>query len=261
MRREESILTYGAAGVLLMSGVLVQFVRQPAEKPRERSIPVMVTGSEDHPVPVVAEGRLLGRPESSEVTVISPEFGKPLWMGPPVPVFEGPRPPNFVGYSSIRQVAVPRGGVELLSKKALVTSSDPAPLGELSMITDGEKEGDDGYFVDLLPFHQWVQIDLGKSREVWLVWMWHYHKRSAMYKDVIIQISDDPSFREARTVFNNDYDDTSGMGKGTDESWMETSLGHPVKVSGVRGRYVRIHSNGRDIDGTNQWIEVEVYGR
>ena len=46
---------------------------------------------------------------------------------------------------------VPKGTV-LLSVKKTVTSSDMQPvIGELDMITDGEKAGGDGYFVELGP--------------------------------------------------------------------------------------------------------------
>ena len=58
---------------------------------------------------------------------------------------------------------VPKGTV-LLSLKKKVTSSDSQPvIGELDMITDGEKGGGDGFFVELGPTPQWVQIDLGAS--------------------------------------------------------------------------------------------------
>lgn len=43
--------------------------------------------------------------------------------------------------------------------------------------------------------------------------------------------------------------------------WVDTNHGHAIHVSGIRGRYVRLWSNGRNIDDTNQWIEVEVYGK
>ena len=45
----------------------------------------------------------------------------------------------------------PKGTV-LLSAKKTVTASDMQPvIGELDMITDGEKEGGDGYFIELGP--------------------------------------------------------------------------------------------------------------
>ena len=51
-----------------------------------------------------------------------------------------------------------------LDKK--VTSSDDAPvIGELAMVTDGDKEGADGSYVELGPDKQWVQIDLGAAAD------------------------------------------------------------------------------------------------
>ena len=52
-------------------------------------------------------------------------------------------------------------GTKLLSLKKPVTSSDTAPvIGEIGFVTDGEKSGEDGYFVEFGPGKQWVQIDL-----------------------------------------------------------------------------------------------------
>ena len=190
---------------------------------------------------------------------IKPEMPKPLFAGTPLP--DSNPPPNLdkSGKPTL-EVAVP-AGVSLLSKGKPVTCSDPAPLGELSWITDGEKQGDDGYFVDILPLKQWVQIDLGESKEVHLIWLWHFHKQAVIYKDVVVQVSDDPEFKTSTTVFNNDFDNSSGFGVGADQSWVETNNGRPIPVAGVKGRYVRLYSNGRSIDDTNQYIEVEVYGK
>ena len=53
-------------------------------------------------------------------------------------------------------------GTRKLSEGATVTASDEAPIiGELAMVTDGDKEGADGSFVEFGPGVQWVQIDLG----------------------------------------------------------------------------------------------------
>ncbi|HEX2747331.1 MAG TPA: hypothetical protein VHM91_04960, partial [Verrucomicrobiales bacterium] len=190
---------------------------------------------------------------------IKPEMPKPLFAGTPLP--DSNPPPNLdkSGKPTL-EVAVPEG-VSLLSKGKPVTCSDPAPLGELSWITDGEKQGDDGYFVDILPLKQWVQIDLGESKEVHLIWLWHFHKQAVIYKDVVVQVSDDPEFKTSTTVFNNDFDNSAGFGVGADQSWVETNNGRPIPVAGVKGRYVRLYSNGRSIDDTNQYIEVEVYGK
>ena len=131
----------------------------------------------------------------------------------------------------------------------------------LKLITDGDKEGDDGFFADLMPGKQWVQIDLGESKEIWLIWLWHFHKQAVIYRDVVVQVSDDPEMKNATVVYNNDFDNSAEFGVGQDQSWVETNNGRAMPVKGVKGRYVRLWSNGRNIDDMNQYIEVEVYGR
>ena len=91
---------------------------------------------------------------------------------------------------------VPKGTV-LLSLKKKVTSSDSQPvIGQLDMITDGEKGGGDGFFVELGPMPQWVQIDLGASRPLHAILMWHYHSQARVYRDVVVQVSDDAGLQE-----------------------------------------------------------------
>jgi len=192
---------------------------------------------------------------------IKPDMPKPLFAGTPIP--DNNPPPNLedpTKNKAILEREVPEG-VSLVSKGKPVTCSDSAPLGELKWITDGDKNGDDGYFVDILPGKHWVQIDLGVSKEIHLIWVWHYHKVAAIYKDVVVQISDDPEFKASTTVFNNDFDNSSGFGVGADKSWIETNHGRSMPVNGVKGRYVRLWSNGRNVDDTNHYIEVEVYGK
>jgi len=84
---------------------------------------------------------------------------KPMFIGTPTNI----RSPNLekVTGKSRPPFYVPQGTV-LLSAKKKVTSSDNAPvIGELDMITDGEKSGGDGFFVELGPATHWVQVDLG----------------------------------------------------------------------------------------------------
>ena len=114
---------------------------------------------------------------------------------------------------------MPKGTV-LLSPKKKVTSSDNAPvIGELDMITDGEKSGGDGFFVELGPATQWVQVDLGASRPLYAILVWHYHSQARVYRDVVVQVSDDPAFKTGvTTVFNNDHDNSSKLGAGPTRS-------------------------------------------
>ena len=154
-------------------------------------------------------------------------------------------------------------GVALLSQNKQVTASDDEPmLGTLEMITDGDKVGDEDSFVELFMEQQHVQIDLEGQHEIYAIVVWHNHDSPVIYKDVVIQISDDPEFGEAvETVFNNDQDDSGGLGAGTDREYVETYEGMLLPVKGVKGRYVRLYSSGNTDDEMNRYVEVEIYGK
>jgi hypothetical protein len=154
-------------------------------------------------------------------------------------------------------------GTTLLSKDKKVTSSDDFPIiGELSLITDGEKEAGEGYFVELMDGTQWIQIDLEKSNPLYAVVIWHFHGQKRVYSDVIVQVSDDPEFKTGvTTLYNNDYDNSSKMGKGANPPYVETRYGLLVNGKGTKGRYVRCYSRGNSSNDMNHYTEVEVYGK
>jgi hypothetical protein len=156
---------------------------------------------------------------------------------------------------------VPKG-TKLLSLKKAVTSSDMQPvIGELSFISDGEKAGEDGYFVELGPGKQWVQIDLGASSTIAAVLVWHYHSQARVYRDVVVQIADDKDFlKGVTTIYNNDHDNTSGLGIGKDKEYIETNEGRLIDARGAKGRFVRLYSSGNTSNDMNHYVEVEVYG-
>lgn len=157
---------------------------------------------------------------------------------------------------------IPRGCTNLALGKP-VSASDPNPvIGELAYLTDGDKDGDEGYEVELAPGAQWIQIDLGESAEIHAIALWHYHRQKRVYHDVVILVSDDPAFAKgAVVVFNNDFDDTLKFGRGEDRLYVETRAGKLVPVNGARGRYVRFYSRGNTSDGSNHYIEAEIYGK
>ncbi len=151
-----------------------------------------------------------------------------------------------------------------IAKGKKVTSSDDFPLiGEVELITDGDKEAAEGSYVEIQNGMQWVQIDLEKSAEIFAIAVWHYHSQERAYKDVIIQVSDDPTFaKDVKTVFNNDHDNSAKKGKGENKAYVETNLGKLVVTAPtVKGRYVRLWSNGNTSNDMNHYIEVEVFGR
>ena len=163
--------------------------------------------------------------------------------------------------SKAPQIQVP-AGTSLLSKGKPVTASDDFPIiGDLPYITDGEKEAGEGYFLELANGLQWVQIDLEQEAAIQALWVWHYHSQRRAYHDVIIQISNDPTFATGvTTVFNNDFDNSASLGTGSDSPYIETQYGLLVPVAGVKGRYIRLYSQGNTSNDMNHYIEVEVFG-
>jgi len=160
-------------------------------------------------------------------------------------------------------IMVPVGCDKLLSLNCKVTSSDSDPIiGELAYITDGDKEHDAATYVELGPQTQWVQIDLGKEREIWGACIWHYHGEVRVYRDVIVQISNDADFIDGVvTVFNNDHDNSSKQGVGKDKEYIETREGRPFSIDAVKGRYVRFYSRGNTSNEMNHYTEIEIYGK
>lgn len=187
------------------------------------------------------------------------ELPKPLFVGTPVPI----QLPNLEApVAGKRAELMVPAGTTLLSRGKTVTSSDSAPIiGELSFVTDGDKSGTDGTYVEIGPGVQWMQVDLGAAANIAAVAVWHYHSQARVYHDVIVQISDDPEFKKGvHTIYNNDSDNSAKIGKGSDAAYIETYQGRIIEAKGSKGRYVRLSSNGNTSDELNHYCEVEVYG-
>jgi hypothetical protein len=163
--------------------------------------------------------------------------------------------------SKAPELMVP-AGTELLSKGKTVTSSDDFPIiGDVSYVTDGEKDAGEGYFLELSNGLHWVQIDLEQEAAIQAIWLWHFHSQRRAYHDVVIQVSNDPEFATGvTTVYNNDFDNSASLGAGNDAPYIETQYGLLVPVAGVKGRYVRLYSQGNTSNDMNHYIEVEVFG-
>ena len=88
------------------------------------------------------------------------------------------------------------------------------------------------------------------------------HKKARVYKNVIVQVSSDPDFIiGVETLFNNDHDNSCGLGVGEDLHYVETHEGKLIDARGVHGQYVRLFSDGNTYNELNHYIEVEVYGK
>jgi hypothetical protein len=197
---------------------------------------------------------------AADKVAIPLELPKPLFVGTPTPI----QLPNLEKPTGVKRpdFLAPAGTV-LLSRGKKVTASDEYPvIGELDFVTDGDKSGGDGAYVEFGPGLQWVQIDLGASHTLHAIVVWHFHAQARAYHDVIVQTSDDPQFKSGvRTLFNNDSDNSAKIGTGKDKAYIETYEGRLVDAAGTKARYVRLYSNGNTSDELNHYVEVEVFGQ
>jgi hypothetical protein len=242
-----------SVAVLLALCLLVPSCKKQADgdQAKEADKPACCTAKQDTPDKVASA--------ASELVPLDIKLPRPMFVGTPinanVPNMEkplgGPRPPFYA----------PAGTTNVAAGKP-VSSSDTAPIiGDLAMVTDGDKEAADGSYIELCPFLQHVTIDLGAKHDIYAVVLWHYHKQGWVFFDVVVQVSDDPDFVNAQTIFNNDNDNSSGLGVGQDMNYVETNEGKLIDAKGVQGRYVRCYSAGNNVSDMNNYVEVEVYGK
>jgi hypothetical protein len=199
-------------------------------------------------------------PSDVELAPIEIELPKPMFVGTPQPA----KLPNLEKpLGKDRPPFLAPVGTKNVARGKPVTSSDEMPIiGELEYITDGDKEASEGSYVELGPGLQYVTIDLEAEYEIYAVVVWHYHKQGHVYFDVVVQVADDPDFiTNVKAIFNNDIDNSAGLGVGKDMHYVETNEGKLIDAKGVHGRYVRLHSSGNHVNDMNHYIEVEVYGK
>lgn len=154
---------------------------------------------------------------------------------------------------------IAKGAKNVASGKEVTSSVRPF-TGELSQITDGKKEAFDYDTVEMKKGTQWVQVDLGEPYKIEAIALWHDHRYIQVEHDVIVQVSDDPEFKTGvTTLFNNDTDNSSGQGVGTDREYFERHYGKVIDGKGVKARYVRGYTKGSHLSALNCWQEIEVY--
>ena len=213
--------------------------KQPAEQPKE---------------PAEASG-------GGDLEPIKIDLPNAVFEGTPEPRRYGTHVEKLLGKARPPFMA-PKGTTNVALKKPVRGSDEFPIIGELKLITDGDKEALDGSFVELGPGRQYVQIDLGAEYNIYAVVIWHRHQEPRVYHDIVVQACSDPDFiTDVKTVFNNDYDNSSGLGIGENLERIETNEGHLIDAKGVKGRYVRCYSNGNTTNDLNHYIEVEVYGK
>lgn len=197
--------------------------------------------------------------QESKLVPIKLELPKPMFIGTPqnlnVKNLQKPlgKPrPAFLAPVGTKNVAL---------GKTIYSSEDFPVIGEIEMITDGDKNAAEGSFVELGPFLQDVTIDLEENYKMFAIVFWHYHKQARVYFDVVVQTADNKNMTEnVHTLFNNDMDNSAGFGVGKDMHYVETSEGKLLDAKGVTGRFVKLYSRGNTNNDLNHYIEVAVYG-
>ena len=197
--------------------------------------------------------------QESKLVPIKLELPKPMFIGTPqnlnVKNLQKPlgKPrPAFLAPVGTKNVAL---------GKTIYSSDDFPVIGEIEMITDGDKNAAEGSFVELGPFLQDVTIDLEENYKMFAIVFWHYHKQARVYFDVVVQTADNKDMTEnVHTLFNNDMDNSAGFGVGKDMHYVETSEGKLLDAKGVTGRFVKLYSRGNTNNDLNHYIEVAVYG-
>ncbi len=193
----------------------------------------------------------------------------PLYLDLPTPRFKVPPRDLRLGSHVEPFPEMPRAvmwvppGLTNVARAATVTSSDRnASPHALAKLVDGDKEGADTSIVYLRKGSQWVQLEFGARQEIFAIAIWHAHNAAKVYHDVVVQVADDPDFRaNVRTLFNNDQDNTSGLGRGADLEYFENNEGKLIDAGGVQARVLRFYSRGSTESALNEYTEIEVYGR
>lgn len=231
------------------------------DKPTSGGEPVVEPGpNKPKPTPGVVT---IGEGSGEELADLDIELPNPVFAGTPKEVPKGVNI-DMKRFGKPRVKVVAPKGLKNVAVDKEVTSSDDFPIiGDLEMVTDNDKEALDGRFVELAPGKQWVQIDLEQEYEIWVVAVWHNHLDPRVYRDVIVQLSNDPEFKEGvTTIFNNDNDNSSKMGKGEDFEYFENYEGEVMGAKeAVKARYVRAWSNGSTADDANHYSEIEVFAK
>lgn len=235
-----------AAVILIVAGIGIYQLARPGDTT------IVVKDDEDNGSDAVHIG-------TPDLVPIELDLPKPVFVGTPhdtrVANLEKPlgmpRPP-FLAPVGTRNVAEGKP----------VSSSTVEPLiGDVSLITDGDKEAAEASFVELDSGLQHVTVDLESVHEIYAVVVWHYHLKARVYFDVVVQTAEDVDFlTNVQTIFNNDIDNSSGLGIGENQHYTETHEGRLINAKSVRGRYVRLYSRGNTENDLNHYVEVAVYG-
>ena len=199
--------------------------------------------------------------QAEELVPLKPRLPAPAFVGTPKdipaganiePLSDKPRAP----------LMIPTDAKNIAPGSKISSSDTNVTAGALAKLTDGDKEAFDTSIVLLRKGTQYVQFDLGSAQEIFAIVVWHAHDTPKIYRDVIVQVADDAAVTEnVRTLFNNDIDNSSNRGVGTNREYFETFEGRVIDAKGAKARYVRLYSKGSTDSALNEYTEVEIYAR
>ena len=180
---------------------------------------------------------------------------------------KGIKPPHLRAEVKRKPFLVPEGVENLALYKDVSSSESQVVLGDLDQLTDGIKKSGEFEYVEFGTARPWVQIDLGAPRDIHAIAIWHFYKNATIYNDVIVRIADDEACtRNVRTLFNNDHDNSAGLGRGKDTAfytrwWAELVDARDGSGRPARARYVRVYT-ATGMEGESvRFVEIDVYGQ
>ena len=89
----------------------------------------------------------------------------------------------------------------------------------------------------------------GANASLAAILVWHYHAQARVYRDVVVQVSNDKDFvTGVTTVFNNDHDNTNGLGLGRDKEYIETNEGKLFDAQGNQGPLRPAHQQRQHLE-------------
>jgi hypothetical protein len=195
----------------------------------------------------------------------------PLPLILPEPALKG-TPPNLPTNTTAEPLTsearpaffAPKGVANVALGKPVSASDTNLITGELRQITDGKKGAYEENVVTLRRGLQWVQVDLQGEFNLYAIVLWHDFTTPVVYREVIVQVSDDANFKSGvHTLFSTDQKNSAGLGLGTDREYFDnplTGAGKLIDSKGIKARYIRCYSHGSSENALNTYIEVEVYG-
>ncbi|WP_219639653.1 discoidin domain-containing protein [Cohnella sp. CFH 77786] len=178
---------------------------------------------------------------------------------------------NVSGLSNVITVDM-ETTINVARNKSVTTNGTVSQGGPISILTDGVTARDQYALISVSSGPKWVQVDLSQAYGIKKINIRNdWGATSDTYRtgrDHVVQVSNDPTFATgATTVFNNDQDNSSGLGVGTDAEYQEPPDGSGKTItlpSTINARYVRFWANGHvrvsgEYKAVNTPVEIEVY--